>query len=144
MNILEYMSSRHAICDELFSTTENYAASENWQKAQPSFDKFLESMETHFRMEEEVLFPGFEEKTGNTQGPTQVMRMEHQQMRDLLNTMGESVQSKQRDDFLGESETLLMLMQQHNMKEEQILYPMTDQIFADEAASLINAMKQVE
>lgn len=144
MNILEFMSARHEICDELFAKTEKHVASEDWEDAQLNFKKFLESMETHFKMEEEVLFPGFENKTGNTQGPTQVMRMEHIQMRDLLKNMSQSIHGKKRDDFLGESETLLMLMQQHNMKEEQMLYPMTDQVFADDKASLISAMEQIE
>lgn len=144
MAILEYMSSKHAMCDELFSMAESHAASEDWESAGSAFSKFLEAMEAHFGMEEEVLFPRFEEKTGNAGGPTQVMRMEHSQMRELFNNMGQSIQGKKRDDFLGESETLLMLMQQHNMKEEQILYPMTDQIFAGESDSLIASMEKIE
>jgi len=38
-------------------------------------------------MEEEVLFPAFETRTGNTMGPTYVMRTEHEQIRALLQVM---------------------------------------------------------
>jgi hemerythrin-like domain-containing protein len=38
----------------------------------------------HFGVEESVLFPRFEQSTGMYRGPTQVMRGEHVQMRQLL------------------------------------------------------------
>ena len=41
-----------------------------------------------------------------------------------------------REAYAGIAETLLMLMQQHNMKEEHILYPMLDQALDAEGASL--------
>jgi hemerythrin-like domain-containing protein len=52
------------------------------------------------------------------------MKMEHEQMRGLIANIGGLVTAKDKDEVLGEAETLLILMQQHNMKEEQILYPM--------------------
>ena len=81
----------------------------------------------HLAMEEEVLFPAFEEATGmHGAGPTVVMRMEHQQMRALLDTMGKAAETGNIDDVLGHGDTLLMLIQQHNRKEEGMLYPMAD------------------
>ena len=44
--------------------------------------------------------------------------------------------SQDQQQFLGMTETLMMLTQQHNMKEEQMLYPMTDQALSDGAAVL--------
>ena len=41
--------------------------------------------------------------------------------------MSEAVKIKDRDGILYVGETMLILMQQHNMKEEGILYPMADQ-----------------
>jgi DUF438 domain-containing protein len=61
-----------------------------------------------------------------TSGPTEVMRGEHRQMRDLLAQMRASLANRDSDDFGGNAETLLIMMQQHNMKEENILYPMCD------------------
>ena len=62
-----------------------------------------------------------------TGGPTQVMRHEHAQMRDLIGQMDAAMEQKNADGFGGAAETLLVMMQQHNMKEENILYPMIDQ-----------------
>jgi len=80
---------------------------------------------------------------GSTGGPTQVMRMEHEQMRSLIASLTDVVEQQDQSEFLGEAETLLVLMQQHNMKEEQILYPMIDRVAGENAASLIDQMEQV-
>jgi len=94
-------------------------------------------------MEEEALFPAFEARTGMTQGPTQMMRMEHVQMRELLDQMTDAVQRQNSDAFLGDCETLLIIMQQHNMKEEQMLYLMADQVLAGEAEDVVGRMRAV-
>ena len=77
-----------------------------------------------------------------TQGPTAVMRMEHEQMRSLLSQLTEAVSRQDGPRFLGLSETLMVLMQQHNMKEEQMLYPMCDRALAD-TASIIARIEAV-
>jgi len=71
------------------------------------------------------------------------MRMEHEQMRELLQAMAHAVAVTNQDDYLGLSETLNMLMQQHNLKEENMLYPMSDRVLGDECASLIHSMEAV-
>jgi len=43
----------------------------------------------------------------------------------------------------GLSETLNMLMQQHNMKEENMLYPMSDQVLSSDRDSVILAMQAI-
>ena len=74
------------------------------------------------------------------QGPTQVMRMEHQQMRNLLARMSEAVSNGAPEKILEVSETLMILMQQHNVKEEGILYPMADQHLASYREALSERM----
>ncbi len=79
-----YMTGAHRHCDEHFAKAEEYAANLDLQAASDEFTKFYQQMEQHFSMEEQVLFPAFEAATGSRQGPTQVMRMEHTQMRALF------------------------------------------------------------
>ena len=55
--------------------------------------------------------------------------------------MARAVAAGNQNGFLGLSETLNMLMQQHNLKEENMLYPMSDQVLGDEGASLIREME---
>jgi hemerythrin-like domain-containing protein len=100
-------------------------------------------MDRHFAMEEDVLFPAFEAKTGNTMGPTQVMRMEHEQMRALMNDMERAVTAGNDAEYLGLSETLNMIMQQHNLKEENMLYPMSDRVLAGNREAVLGDMDAV-
>lgn len=126
-DISQYMTQEHRACDGIFAAAEEAVNDQNWDEANTQFANFEKAMERHLGMEEETLFPEFEQVTGNTSGPTQMMRMEHQQMRDLIQQMRVALASQDTDTYLGLSETLLVMMQQHNVKEEQILYPMTDQ-----------------
>jgi hemerythrin-like domain-containing protein len=126
-SIPEYMTAKHRECDEQFIAAENAVTIDDWQTATEQFTLFGEELELHFQAEEAILFPRFEEETGITSGPTQVMRMEHQQMRALVNDLHASLTAADKQAYIGASETLMVLMQQHNMKEEMMLYPMTEQ-----------------
>jgi len=120
----------HRHCDGLFATAEDAAQRTDWAACRERFDAFRAAMLQHFEIEENVLFPAFEQATGMTMGPTAMMRSEHAQMRDLLENMTAVIAAGRRDDYLGLSETLLLYMQQHNLKEENVLYPMSDQVLA--------------
>ena len=97
-------------------------------------------MKAHFEAEEGLLFPAFEAATGMSAGPTQMMRHEHEQMRSLLSQLEAACEAHDSEDYAGVAETLLMLMQQHNMKEENILYPMCDQALGAEAERIAAEM----
>lgn len=140
--ISNFMTDNHRHCDNMFAIAEQAASQENWEKATIATKEFLDEMEHHFLMEENVLFPSLEEKTGMTMGPTQVMRMEHEQMRNLFEQMRQALSAQSKDEFLGASETLLITMQQHNMKEEGILYPMSDEQFAEKSSDIVEQMKR--
>lgn len=137
----DYLGDDHARCDDLFAQAEQEVADGEWSKAQASHDAFIRAMERHFTMEEAVLFPAFEQATGSEMGPTAVMRHEHVQMRQLFAAMEASLQNKDIDDYLGNSETLVILMRQHNAKEEQILYPMIDRLLGAQLPALLEQME---
>ena len=130
-SILDFMTQDHRHCDASYAVAEEKVAAGRWDEAGQSWTTYRNALETHLNREEGLLFPAFEAQTGNTQGPTAVMRMEHEQMRSLVSEMDEAIVAKDADSFLGLAETLMILTQQHNMKEEQILYPMIDQMLGD-------------
>ncbi len=134
------MSEDHSRCDELFAGAEESIADGDWETGIARFSDFNAALEHHFQMEELVMFPAFEERSGMFGGPTQMMRSEHTQMRDLLFSMADAVQRRDQDDYLGYSDTLLTIMQQHNAKEEQILYPMVEQALSERLETLIQEM----
>jgi hemerythrin-like domain-containing protein len=71
------------------------------------------------------------------------MEMEHEQMRELLSKMRNALEQKDKYKFFSASETLMILMQQHNMKEEQILYTLAQQHLEDDAEHLVSRMRSV-
>lgn len=142
-SISKFLSDDHGACDDLFAGAENAVAAKDWARARAQFDAFNASMQRHFAREEDVLFPAFEARTGMSGGPTYVMRAEHQQMNGLLNEMNQALEKSDAKAYLGLSETLLMLMRQHNMKEENILYPMSDQALSDQQGDLVERMESL-
>jgi hemerythrin-like domain-containing protein len=139
--IVKFLGTDHRACDDLFASAENAVALKDWDSARSLFGRFESSMAHHFAMEEEVLFPAFEARTGMSMGPTQVMRSEHEQMRGLIEDMARAAAGSDQEGYLGLSETLNMLMQQHNVKEENMLYPMSDQVLATQRDQLISSMQ---
>lgn len=134
------LADHHTHCDDLFAQCEQAANDNDWPACIDHSTRFFAAMESHFRAEEDTLFPAFEQATGMNAGPTEVMRSEHTQMRTLLASLLEAAQAKSEADFFGASETLLVFMEQHNRKEEGILYPLCDEHIA-EAGSLAERLK---
>jgi len=145
MNISQFMTGEHRMCDTTFAEAEQAVANGDWGAAEKAFLQFSNETLTHFKREEDELFPVFEEQTGNTQGPTQVMRYEHDQVKGLIGKMAEAVESQDKDAYLSLCESMMILLQQHNMKEEQMLYAMCERLLPPELKEeTLEKMKQVE
>ncbi len=140
--IKDYLTADHGRCDEYFAVMEENA-SKSLSSAKTAYEAFAQATQRHFQMEERVMFVEFEEKTGMKEGPTQMMRHEHTQMRNLIKQMGEAIDADDKDKFFGLSETLMILLQQHNMKEEQMLYPMAQQHLSAESDRIVDMMESM-
>jgi hemerythrin-like domain-containing protein len=141
--ISDYMNRDHKHCDDAFARAEDMAAASDWLGLTRDGGMFLREIERHIGLEENLLFPAFEERTGMTSGPTETMRMEHQQMRGMFAQMRAAIDAKDAAIYLGVSETLLILLQQHNMKEESMMYPMLDQSLGDDAPGLLRQLEAI-
>lgn len=141
ISISDVMTADHKLCDELYVSAELYVSKNDWDQASCTARKFINCLLFHFQHEEEILFPEFEKKSGMRHGPTEMMRHEHEQMKSLIVELEKSLESKNQERYLGLSETLLIYMQQHNMKEEQILYPMIDNDCAENSEQLTKAIR---
>ncbi len=142
-NIKAFMASDHRQCDDFFVAVEKSVAGKAWDQASTEFSQFRNAMLRHFFAEESLLFPAFEERTGMYLGPTQVMRGEHIQLRELMASAEEALIAKDSDAYSGDAETLLIMMQQHNMKEENVLYPMCDQHLFERIDTLLPGLQGV-
>ncbi|MFH0947254.1 MAG: hemerythrin domain-containing protein [Planctomycetota bacterium] len=130
--LADFFKADHRACDAAWTEVEEAVEEGDAATCKSAFERYDRIQRRHLRMEEEVMFPAFEKRSGMTQGPTQVMRMEHQQMRGVLEQMAQAVAGSDFQELLDQGDTLLMLIQQHNQKEEGILYPMADKVLAAE------------
>ena len=145
MQISQYLTPVHRECDNIFARAEKLVADGDFDAAKEEFLNFADETLLHFKQEEDELFPQFEEATGSSEGPTAVMKYEHEQVRGLLGKMAVAIENKDSDAYLSLAESLMILIQQHNMKEEQMLYAMCDRVFdANKKDEIISKMQEVK
>lgn len=136
------MTDDHRACDHALASAEKHVLQRDWPAARLALGRFADMLSAHFDAEEQTLFPRFEAATGMTGGPTAVMRAEHAEMRILLDNLQAAIDGQDGDQFAGEAETLLIMIQQHNMKEENILYPICDARLAEQAGELVTLLAE--
>lgn len=129
--IISYFEADHDRLDGLFKTFQNLKRSD-FSKAKEAFVDFKFGLQRHIVWEEEILFPAFEEKTGmHDSGPTAVMRMEHRHIGMLLEELHQKVKNHNSESD-AEEKALLSILSEHNMKEENVLYPAIDRLLSVE------------
>lgn len=122
-----FFNADHQRCDALWAEVEAAADKGEAPDTQRAWREFDAALRRHLELEEQILFPALEDAMNmHGGGPTQVMRMEHRQMRGLLDQMQGAAERADLDGLIDGGDTLLMLIQQHNQKEEMMLYPMAD------------------
>ncbi len=129
--LVEHFTNDHRTCDELWGDVEAAGEAGDRARTEAAWKRFDLAMRTHLGHEEETLFPAFEAATGMTNaGPTFVMRSEHVQMRALLDRMQAAVDRGDLRELLDQGDSLLILIGQHNSKEEGMLYPLAERALA--------------
>ena len=130
--ILEFMSIDH---DRLDNKIRTYSADKlvDIERAESIFLSFKNELERHIIWEEDILFPVFERKTGiKDGGPTSVMKMEHIQIKNHLQEIKKKLHAKKIQDPCKEEVALFKVLQSHNQKEENILYPGIDNLTTEQ------------
>ncbi|QQS48825.1 MAG: hemerythrin domain-containing protein [Acidobacteriota bacterium] len=136
--IFEYMSHDH---DRLDAILAEFCMEPDAGKAKELFLRFDTGLRAHIDWEEEILFPPFEERTGmRNSGPTAVMRIEHQQIKQYLQIILETIGEHDPGESVN---ALINLLTAHNKKEENILYPWMDQTLSEvESLALLDQIRR--
>ncbi len=143
--VSEFLSSDHRRLDAIFEASARLAAAGSFAEALAGFAEFASGLSRHIDMEETVLFPFFEARTGMTGGPTAVMRREHVEIRRLLAGITTALSASNNAAFTAGRGRLLEVLGAHNQKEEGILYPLSDRVAggARERDDLVRRMQAV-
>ncbi len=136
-SISSFLTDDHKHVDAYFAAARQAIADRRWDEASQRLAEFARALERHVRIEEEILFPAFEARSEGVGGPTQTMRMEHREMRRLLETMDAAIRGRDSQRAQDQAQTLLALLQAHDRKEEHALCPLASEIPAAEQEALL-------
>ena len=142
----------HNCIEELRSDHDKILAElEKLEKDPESFAKeFLEFTESfaepHHHKEEEVLFPAMEEKgIPKEDGPIGVMLMEHELKREHVKELRKAVEGDEKDKIKEHALAIVSLLRDHINKENNILYPMAEQVLTqEELAAMAHKCEEIK
>jgi regulator of cell morphogenesis and NO signaling len=136
--INEALSWDHDRLDSLEAAAFQARAAGDLAAAYDLYAEFAFGLRRHIGFEEDLLFPAFEAGSGMppTAGPTAVMRAEHREILRLLEEIelgigdAAAAVAPLRASFHA-------VLGEHNVKEEQVLYPAVDQQLKDDGADAL-------
>jgi hemerythrin-like domain-containing protein len=137
MLITDALLGEHAIfyllfqdLEESLSTIESTTALSN-RTAPLAF-----SLEAHASLEDELLFTALEPHLGAQSGPLVVMRMEHDQ---IVNLLGRIESATELEQARALATQMIQVARGHFQKEEQVLFRMARQFLGEDELSALGA-----
>jgi uncharacterized protein (DUF2249 family)/hemerythrin-like domain-containing protein len=140
--VSEALGWDHDRLDALESRAFALHAAGDAEGARGAWAEFAVGLSRHIRFEEEILFPAFEQASGVPPGagPTAVMRAEHREIEGLLEDIERALAGAGAP--LSFRDRLHEVLGEHNAKEEQVLYPLTDESLDGDARDALVARIQ--
>lgn len=114
-----------------------------WRRLVHFFREYADSL--HHGKEEDLLFPAMESAGIPEQGPTAVMRMEHEEGRALVKRLAglAEAESVDQDSFSAPALRYVELLRSHIGKEDHILYPMARRLMSESAMGALDRACEV-
>jgi len=126
-DVTDLLMTDHVRLDDILTGVGGLVIDGRFDEAGARFAEFACGLRRHIAMEETILFPVFEEATGDRSGgPTEVMRLEHVAIRRSMDEAAAGISQKDAGRFGSAVMELRATIGPHNVKEEHILYPMVD------------------
>ena len=136
--ISSYMQDDHVLIDGIAERAVAAAAARDWAAFARDGTEFLQRLRQHIEMEERLLFPAFEQRTGMAAGgPSVQMREEHEQMQPILAQIEAALTARDATGYQLSTKALFDILVPHNQKEEQMMYPMLDEAMGGDAQALL-------
>ena len=142
-SVTAYLGWDHHRLDEGLRSVSSAVAKGLFAEAAARYEEFERGLLRHMRIEEELLFPVFEARSGMLNGPTDVLRDEHRQVRMALALMRRGLQQADTAAYLDGLRFFESVLPDHNAKEEHILYPALDSLLRPaERAALVSRLQR--
>ena len=137
MDVTEPLRWEHEIVLDQLKAFEKALDEVDWEGIRETLRFFDERLVLHRRKEEEILFPALDTHFGSGNGPISCMLHEHQDEREKIERIraalarGTGHPETQRE-VQAAGGYILGLLRNHIAKENQVLYPMAEDILPEE------------
>jgi hemerythrin-like domain-containing protein len=142
-DVTTWFARDHELLDGLRLALVRVGCAGRYGEARELFDVYEARLRRHLRLEEDVVFPVFEARSGLLDGPTSALRADHRDIRRAVEMMGAALRGadeaafRQAAAFLGEAAA------SHTSREDHILFPTTDQLLTpSERARLVARLQE--
>ena len=129
MNARNWLWHDHRDYEALLRAFASVAGAAEWAAAEERLQDLVSLLKGHFQVEEEVLFPSFEELVDVQGAPTRTLRGEHDLIRDLLERLSATIGKRDGHQVAEIVTRLEEVMSQHHQKEEEIFLPRAQDAF---------------
>ena len=121
------LAQHHRNCDELFADARKTADSALWAQLGARVGALREAILSHFRYEEEHVFPLYEQWSGE-EGATEWLCAQHDDMRAALWILGTISAPAEPQRYCGELAALQQAFDAHAAEEERRMYPVFERM----------------
>lgn len=141
LNLTEGLGGEHRRLRQVLDDLRHAAGEARLDAAATSFAALRRGLLQHIAVEDEFVFPAFEERTGmRDSGPTVTMRREHREIERRLEVIGDALSRQDAARVVAQAEELGALLDDHAHREEDALYPTCDRLLdARERARVLRA-----
>ncbi len=131
----------HADLDALFFEHQRALLRHDWAEAALRLEEFETILLGHIQIEDERLIPVYAERAGYVRGgDPEFFRGEHRKMREMIEWFKEQMPRLAATDdvdralikMLDAETSFKHLVEHHNTREEQMLYPVLDRVTTEE------------
>jgi hemerythrin superfamily protein len=121
------LAEHHRRCDALFAAAREAATANDWGLLVERLGALREAVLSHFRYEEERVFPLYEETSGE-EGSTEPLCAEHDDMRAALWFLATQSPEREARRYCDELAALQKAFDAHAANEERRMYPVFERV----------------
>lgn len=112
--------------DDILDDVDELAETGDFTGALRRYEDFRAGLKHHIAMEEQILFPLYQKLSLDTEAALAAMYSEHVLIRTLVERVAEALQTGDLPSFARIIENLYAVMDVHDQKEEDVVFPRLD------------------
>lgn len=134
----------HRRFEETVRQCEIAAGAEDWNTAVELFNSVIDDLKLHIRMEDEVIYPFFQQEVDDPDDEIGDLMYEHDNLARLLTDLSKVIKNRNFDHFETSLEPLYQAMLEHNAHEEEVLKRMDDAPLLTNREKIVQQLESIK